>query len=74
MTLVQTYKDFLKVGLESSWGTVATNFYDIRARPWSLRNNPTRIYPDGERVGTRDMDAQPSVPGRRWAAGVARGL
>lgn len=69
MALIQAYKDFLRVGLETTFGVEAASFLDLRARPWSLRNNPTRVYPEGERVGTRDMDSQVSVPGRRWAAG-----
>lgn len=69
MPLVQAYKDFIRVGKESAWGTVATAFQDIRARPWDFQNRPTRAFPEGERVGVRDMDTTRSVPGRRFSEG-----
>lgn len=69
MPLSQAYLSFVQAALESSWGTVGTNFRNLRARATTLRNNPTRAFPEGERVGSRDMDSTPSVPGRRWAQG-----
>lgn len=70
-TLVQTNKDFLIVGREVSWGSGkgSGTGWGIRARPWSLRNNSARALPEGERIGSRDMDSQASVPGRRYATG-----
>jgi hypothetical protein len=50
-------------------GVAGNAYYGLRARPWSLRNVLTRAVPDGERVGSRDLDSQPSVPGRRYAQG-----
>lgn len=69
--LVQAQKDFLLVGREASWGSGpgAADALGVRARPWSLRNMPTRAIPQGERTGTRDLDTQSSVPGRRHTEG-----
>lgn len=71
LSLVQANKDFLLTGMESTWGSGpgAADPLGIRARPWSLANVLARATPEGERIGTRDLDSQESVPGRRYATG-----
>lgn len=50
-------------------GVAGKPFLGLRAREWSLANAPSRIFPDGERTGTRDLDTMKSVEGRRFASG-----
>jgi hypothetical protein len=50
-------------------GVAGKSFMGVRAKPWSFVNIPTRAFPEGERVGTRDIDSQPSVAGRRHGQG-----
>jgi hypothetical protein len=71
LNLVQPSRDFLLVGREAAWGDGpgAAPPLGLRARPWSLRPVLARVTPDGERVGTRDLDTFQPVPGRRYAQG-----
>jgi hypothetical protein len=58
------------IGIVSATSGVAGKpFLGLRAREWSLTNAPSRIFPDGERTGTRDLDTMKSVEGRRFASG-----
>lgn len=55
--------------VETLAGAAGKPYWGIRARPWSFRNQIARVFPDGERTGTRSLDTQASVPGRVFANG-----
>jgi hypothetical protein len=50
-------------------GVAGKPYLGLRAREWSLINAPSRVFPDGEKVGQRDLDTMKSVKGRRFGSG-----
>lgn len=73
MTVINDYDNYLRIALESAWGTPPSDslghFATLVSLPSTIQQITEMAVPQGERVGTRSANVQKPVRGRRHSEG-----
>ncbi len=73
MTVINDYDNYMRIALESAWGTPPADsggrYATMVAMPSTIQQITELAVPQGERVGTRSQNVQRPVRGRRHSEG-----